>query len=1289
MADSVKIRITGDDSGYRKALGGIGSATKSVLKGLTVATTAVSAAWAAVGAVGVKYNSEIESLQTSFEVMTGSAEKAAKITEQLRKIGAETPFDLKGLASTTKLLMNYGIEADRAVDEMMMLGDIAQGNAEAMNSVALGYAQMSSLGKVNLQDIKQMINGGFNPLQEISERTGESMEKLYERISKGTMAVSEITESMKHATSEGGKYYQSMEKQAQTFQGRLDTLKEDATAFAGQIMGSVSGGLRDSAIPMASEMLAGFSDAFSAGGLDGLIDAITAKIPVLIDKAIAMIKQGISGLTKWLPSAIKQIATVIPSAIRAIVDVAPQIVQSLFEVAGSLVGDLITMLPELVPMILEGVGKMLLSIGSGVGKLLLGVFNGIEDLLGLKGDEMTDAINGLFSKVDTKRSAELSAKVKATLSTEISTDDYTTKINDAVAAIATALANVSVLDESTRAKIKAAIISGTGLDLLSSAFAEAFPGVDMTPITEAMATINTTLEGLGLTDAAKTKVNELIASGATTPQIATALESFGVNPETAATTAATMTTAMSNINAELEKLGLTETAKTKMADIIAQGASAGEIESALVSFGIPVDTAKTAAESITAEMGLINTAMNGLGLDKNALTGIAKLAKAGATSKEIAAALVEYGVTENVAKDAADTITTEMGLINAAVDGLGLPEGTGEALSASAISDKTAIITALKLYGLTDEQIQPILGSYDAVSGSLTAKAKLLLDQIATTFTDGLPDDETKAKDAVKAFYKNVYEKIDAWKAEAIAELEASGLTGSALEEKTAAIEGSWSSMVAAAKESETSAMGWVEENANRSTKFVQGNLAALQTILDEAQQITAQIDVLTNKAFDTARSRRTLVKKGAVKSEEHQLEALGITSAELEERLQNAELEAAKAFDEAAEDFSNDSKGYAEEEKRILDQLAADKSAAYTTYNTEVAAIIAGIVKSDPELAERLGGLQELSKTAEEASALRQKIADALSGAAANGEPVDMSGFFDNLTAEGIDTAKIAELLGMTPEELQTAIANELKGGEGGGPVTTAINDLISGTGGIEEQIAANLKEGGIDLAGTGIVLTAAIDSDYLKAGIDGVDWTNYETLFNTMMAGIGQSGIDGLSSKETDAKTASEGVITTAATAMDGKDELKKSGENTGDGWLEAWEKKSLKMKLAAYKSGRDVKTWFDKGQNAQSPSRAFMQSGMWSGQGYEIGLKKSMGDAVKTARSLGSSIVGAVNLPMRFAMPDIAQTITDVMTAADTQATPVYLDSHQIASIQRNNNNVAITRHNRRVLMGYGGK
>ena len=166
---SITIRIDGDASPFERTLNsigdkskriisGIGTVSKGVAKGATVVYGAISAAMSVAGVASVKYNANIERLQTSFATMTGSAEKAAEVVERLRTMGASTPFETADLVQVTQLLMQYGFTADDAIDKMSMLGDIAQGNADAMVSIATGYAQMSSAGKVNLQDIKQMIN---------------------------------------------------------------------------------------------------------------------------------------------------------------------------------------------------------------------------------------------------------------------------------------------------------------------------------------------------------------------------------------------------------------------------------------------------------------------------------------------------------------------------------------------------------------------------------------------------------------------------------------------------------------------------------------------------------------------------------------------------------------------------------------------------------------------------------------------------------------------------------------------------------------------------------------------------------------------------------------------------------------------------------------------------------------------------------------------------------------------------------------------------------------------------
>ena len=386
---SVTIKIDGDASGFERTLNGIkqktssvlsgiGTVSKGVAKGVGIAYTAMSAAMSVAGVASVKYNATIEQLQTSFATMTGSAEKAADVVDRLRAMGAATPFEMADLAQVTQMLMQYGFTADDAIEKMRMLGDIAQGNSEAMNSIAMGYAQMSSAGKVNLQDIKQMINGGFNPLQEISERTGESMASLYDRISKGTMSVDEITESMRYATSEGGKFFQSMEKQSQTLNGQLSTLKDNLSSFGGELFRPMTDLMRTTLLPEANALLAEFQAAYKKNGIDGLMNAFNAQIPSLLNAGSAALQKLFTGINKQLPGLMKSLLSNVPSLLSSAVELVPQIADSLFTVAASAVEILVGKLPELVPMLVKGIGSLAKSIAFGIDDMIAGIFDGIE-----------------------------------------------------------------------------------------------------------------------------------------------------------------------------------------------------------------------------------------------------------------------------------------------------------------------------------------------------------------------------------------------------------------------------------------------------------------------------------------------------------------------------------------------------------------------------------------------------------------------------------------------------------------------------------------------------------------------------------------------------------------------------------------------------------------------------------------------------------------------------------------------------------------------------------------------
>ena len=356
---SLKFDTEISEKGFNSGITKLGSLAKG---GLTVLFGAIGSVTAALGAgavAGMKYNASIETYQTSFEVMTGSAEKAAEVIDRLKKVGAETPFELPELADTTQLLMNYGLTADEAMDKMMMLGDISQGSADKMSRIAMAYGQMSSAGKVQLEDIKQMIEAGFNPLQEISESTGESMSSLYDRISKGTLSVDEITESMERATSAGGKYYQSMQKQSQTFSGMISTLKDNAQQLLGDVVQPISDSMVSTLLPAAIDAIDQLSTAFETQGVDGLIQAggqvlanlltgITQALPDLVTTAVQIIQSFVDALNANLPQITAAAGQILLSLITGISQLLPSIAELALNIVWTLVSGLITNAPQLM-----------------------------------------------------------------------------------------------------------------------------------------------------------------------------------------------------------------------------------------------------------------------------------------------------------------------------------------------------------------------------------------------------------------------------------------------------------------------------------------------------------------------------------------------------------------------------------------------------------------------------------------------------------------------------------------------------------------------------------------------------------------------------------------------------------------------------------------------------------------------------------------------------------------------------------------------------------------------------
>lgn len=213
-----------------KAFGGMGTAVRGLI------TAYAGLRLLEIGKNALKVASDFEQLSISFEVLAGGKEVSDKLLDSMIGLASQTPLTTKVLADNARTMLLFGGSAETVVEELKVLGDITGGNAEKMQSLTLAYSQSRSAGRLMGQDLLQMVNAGFNPLQVISEKTGKSMLELKKAMEKGAISFEMVQQAMKDATSEGGRFFGLMNAQSKTLAGRWSTLS-DNTLLLGKALG--------------------------------------------------------------------------------------------------------------------------------------------------------------------------------------------------------------------------------------------------------------------------------------------------------------------------------------------------------------------------------------------------------------------------------------------------------------------------------------------------------------------------------------------------------------------------------------------------------------------------------------------------------------------------------------------------------------------------------------------------------------------------------------------------------------------------------------------------------------------------------------------------------------------------------------------------------------------------------------------------------------------------------------------------------------------------------------------
>jgi len=158
---------------------------------------------------------DIEKAQLQFRIFTGSLRTAQNLMRDLREIAAETSLSLEVSLQSTRTLLQYGVAAHEVTMRLKQLGDIAGGDTERMQRLSLAFGQVSAAGRLQGQELRQLIESGFNPLAEISRTTGRSMLELRVAMAEGKISIEDVQNAMDSATSKGGRFYKQLENVAE------------------------------------------------------------------------------------------------------------------------------------------------------------------------------------------------------------------------------------------------------------------------------------------------------------------------------------------------------------------------------------------------------------------------------------------------------------------------------------------------------------------------------------------------------------------------------------------------------------------------------------------------------------------------------------------------------------------------------------------------------------------------------------------------------------------------------------------------------------------------------------------------------------------------------------------------------------------------------------------------------------------------------------------------------------------------------------------------------------------
>lgn len=354
MADSVKIKINGDNSGFKKSLSEIGNIAKTGLKVAGVAVLAVGAGIATITTMAVKSFAE-------YEQLVGGVDTLFKNSSQKVQEYADNAYMTAGMsankymetvtgfsASLLQSLKGDTVKAAEAGNQAVIdMSDNANKMGTSMESIQFAYQGFAKQNYTMLDNLKLGYGG-----------TKGEMERL--------LADAQKISGVKYNIDNLNDVYSAIH----VIQTELGITGTTALEAGGTISGSFS-----ATKASFDNLITGMAN--KDADIDALINNFVESVGVFAENLLPVIETALSGIADVIAKLAPIIAEKLPALLAEIL---PKLLVVAAEIVNSLVTGIIEALPQLIPAAVEAISTLITGISDNLPLLLDSAIEIIEVL---------------------------------------------------------------------------------------------------------------------------------------------------------------------------------------------------------------------------------------------------------------------------------------------------------------------------------------------------------------------------------------------------------------------------------------------------------------------------------------------------------------------------------------------------------------------------------------------------------------------------------------------------------------------------------------------------------------------------------------------------------------------------------------------------------------------------------------------------------------------------------------------------------------------------------------------